>query len=68
VAGVDAVRDVADTLVFLLRAGGSLGIDPSKITVATPDAFESLRDPSARDGFATVSRVLLAQPNTVAPG
>lgn len=44
-ATADAVRDVAETLVFLLRAGLP-AIDPSKITVATPDAFESLRDPS----------------------
>jgi hypothetical protein len=43
-AGADAVRDVAETLVFLLRAGIP-SLDPAKITVATPDAFEDLRDP-----------------------
>lgn len=43
-AGADAVRDVADTLVFLLRAGIP-SVDPSKIAVATPDEFEAMRDP-----------------------
>jgi uncharacterized protein DUF4255 len=43
-AGADAVRDVADTLVFLLRAGIP-AVDPTKITVATPDEFNGLRDP-----------------------
>jgi hypothetical protein len=43
-ASADAVRDVADSLVFLLRAGIP-SVDPNKITVATPDEFESLRDP-----------------------
>jgi hypothetical protein len=43
-AGADAVRDMAETLVFLLRAGIP-AMDPSKIAVATPDEFEALRDP-----------------------
>ena len=43
-AAPDAIRDVAETLVFLLRAGLPT-IDPTKITVATPDTFEALRDP-----------------------
>lgn len=43
-AGSDAVRDTADTLVFLLRAGIP-SMDPAKIGVATPDVFETLRDP-----------------------
>jgi hypothetical protein len=45
VAGADAVRDVADTLVFLLR-GGIPSINPAAITVATPDEFDALRDPA----------------------
>jgi len=44
VAGADVVRDMGDTLVFLLRAGIP-ALDPAKIAVATPDEFESLRDP-----------------------
>jgi hypothetical protein len=44
VASADAVRDVADTLVFLLRAGIP-SVDPNRITVSTPDEFASLRDP-----------------------
>jgi len=44
-ATADAVRDLADTLVFLLRAGIP-AVDPSKITVATPDEFDALRDPA----------------------
>lgn len=43
-AGADAVRDVADTLVSLLREGIP-SLDPARITVATPDIFEQLRDP-----------------------
>lgn len=43
-ASADAVRDTADTIAFLLRAGIP-ALDPTKITVATPDEFESLRDP-----------------------
>jgi hypothetical protein len=43
-ATADAVRDMAETLVFLLRAGIP-ALDPAKIVVATPDEFESLRDP-----------------------
>ena len=43
-AGADAVRDIAETLVFLLRAGIP-AMDPAKIAVATPDEFEALRDP-----------------------
>jgi hypothetical protein len=43
-ADADAVRDVADTIVFLLRAGIP-AVNPAKITVSTPDEFESLRDP-----------------------
>jgi len=44
VAGADVVRDMGETLVFLLRAGIP-ALDPAKIAVATPDEFESLRDP-----------------------
>ncbi|MEO8679784.1 MAG: DUF4255 domain-containing protein [Vicinamibacterales bacterium] len=44
-ATADALRDLGDTLVFLLRAGIP-ALDPAKITVATPDEFEALRDPS----------------------
>jgi hypothetical protein len=43
-AGPDAARDVADTLVFLLRAGIP-AVDPARITVSTPDEFEAIRDP-----------------------
>ena len=43
-AGSNAVRDMAETLVFLLRAGIP-SMDPAKIAVATPDVFEALRDP-----------------------
>jgi hypothetical protein len=43
-AGPDVVRDMGDTIVFLLRAGIP-ALDPAKIAVATPDEFESLRDP-----------------------
>jgi len=43
-AGSDVVRDMGETLVFLLRAGIP-ALDPAKIAVATPDEFESLRDP-----------------------
>jgi hypothetical protein len=44
VATADALRDMGDTLVFLLRAGIP-GLDPNLIAVATPDEFESMRDP-----------------------
>jgi len=44
VAGADAVRDVAETLVFLLRQGMP-ALDPAKIAVASPDIFEEMRDP-----------------------
>jgi len=44
-ATADAVRDTADTIAFLLRAGIP-AVDPAKITIATPDEFESLRDPA----------------------
>ena len=43
-ATADVVRDMGETLVFLLRAGIP-SVDPAKIAVATPDEFESLRDP-----------------------
>jgi hypothetical protein len=46
-ASVDVIRDMTDTLVYLLRAGipGAF-VDPARITVATPDEFEGLRDPN----------------------
>jgi hypothetical protein len=43
-ASADAVRDTADTVVNILRAGIP-SVDPSKIAVATPDEFEAMRDP-----------------------
>ena len=43
-ATADAVRDMGDTLVFLLRAGIP-SLDPATITVATPDEFEGIREP-----------------------
>jgi len=43
-ATADVVRDMGETLVFLLRAGIP-SVDPTKIAVATPDEFEGLRDP-----------------------
>jgi hypothetical protein len=47
VAGTDVVRDTADTIVFLLRGGiPPAMVDPTRILVATPDEFESLRDPA----------------------
>ena len=46
-AGPDVVRDTADTIVFLLRGGiPPAMVDPTRILVATPDEFESLRDPA----------------------
>jgi hypothetical protein len=46
-AQADAIRDAAATLVYLLQAGIPSGVvDPSRITVTTPDEFQSLRDPS----------------------
>jgi hypothetical protein len=44
-ASTDAVRDMAETLAFILRAGIP-ALDPTKITVASPDEFEGLRDPA----------------------
>ena len=45
-ASANAVRDTAETLVYLLRAGiPSTLVDPLRIAVSTPDAFEALRDP-----------------------
>lgn len=43
-AAADVVKDMGETLVYLLRAAIPL-VDPAKIVVATPDEFESLRDP-----------------------
>ncbi len=46
-AGSDVLRDTAETIVFLLRAGiPTPMVDPTRIQVATPDEFESLRDPA----------------------
>jgi hypothetical protein len=42
VATADAVRDIGDTLVFLLRAGIP-ALDPDSIAVATPEDFEDMR-------------------------
>ena len=55
-ASADAIRDLADTLVFLLRAGIP-AIDPARITVATPDEFEALRDPSKPNITVFVYRI-----------
>jgi hypothetical protein len=45
-AGVDAIRDVTDTLIYLLRAGiPAAVVDPTRITVRIPDEFEPLRHP-----------------------
>jgi hypothetical protein len=47
VAGPDVLRDLGDTLLNLLRAGVSAAmVDPARIQVATPDEFESLKDPA----------------------
>ena len=43
-ASADAVRDMGDTLVFLLRAGIP-SLDPADIAVATPDEFDEINDP-----------------------
>ena len=46
-AGPDVLRDMGDTLVFILRSGIPASmVDPSRIQVATPDEFDSLRDPA----------------------
>jgi hypothetical protein len=45
VATADVIKDMGETLLFLLRAGIP-SVDPSKIVVATPDEFETLRDPA----------------------
>jgi hypothetical protein len=46
-ATADVLRDVGDTLVYLLRAGIPGGIvDPSNIFVATPDEFTDLNPPA----------------------
>ena len=45
-ATADAVKDMGETIVSLLRAGiPPLVVDPARILVATPDEFDSLRDP-----------------------
>jgi len=45
-AGVDAIRDVTDTLIYLLRAGiPAAMVDPTRIIVRIPDEFEPLRHP-----------------------
>lgn len=46
-AKADAVRDTAATLVSLLQQGIPSGmVDPTRITIATPDQFTDLRDPA----------------------
>lgn len=44
-ATADVIKDMGETLVFLLRAGIP-SVDPNLIVVATPDEFETLRDPA----------------------
>lgn len=46
-ATADVLRDMGDTLVYLLRAGipGSI-VDPANIFVATPDEFKDLNPPA----------------------
>jgi hypothetical protein len=47
VAQADVIRDTASTLVSLLQQGIPSGmVDPTRITVATPDEFEALKDPA----------------------
>jgi hypothetical protein len=58
VADPDAVRDMADTIVFLLRAGIP-SVDPTKIAVATPDEFETLRDPTKPNITVFLYRIAL---------
>ncbi len=46
-AKADVVRDTAQTLVSLLQQGIPSGmVDPTRITIATPDEFEALKDPA----------------------
>lgn len=47
VAKADVIRDTALTLVSLLQQGIPSGmVDPTRITVATPDEFVALKDPA----------------------
>jgi len=45
-ASPDVIRDMGDTLLFLLRAGLAGLVDPARIVVGTPDEFEVLGDPA----------------------
>jgi Pvc16 N-terminal domain len=44
-ATADVIKDMGETLLFVLRAGIP-SVDPTLITVATPDEFEALREPA----------------------
>lgn len=44
-ATADAVRDMADTLIFLLRSTVPPMVAEDRIFAATPDEFEALQDP-----------------------
>lgn len=46
-AGSEVVHDMSETLVTLLQATLPPLVDPARIYVATPDEFESLRDPAS---------------------
>jgi hypothetical protein len=46
VAAPDVIRDMGDTLLFLLRAGLAGLVDPGRVVVGTPDEFEQLDDPA----------------------
>lgn len=44
-ATADVIKDMGETLLAVLRAGIP-SVDPTLITVATPDEFEALREPA----------------------
>lgn len=45
-AGSEVIRDMGETLVDILRAGiPAIMVDPTRITVATPDEFADLQNP-----------------------
>src|SRR5436309_13507016 len=44
-ATADVIRDMADTLIFLLRSTMPPMVSEDRIFAATPDEFDSLEDP-----------------------
>jgi hypothetical protein len=45
-ASPDVIRDMGDTLLYLLRSGLVGLVDPTRVVVGTPDEFETLGDPA----------------------